>query len=95
MVQIKRRREATTLDPKTKKEIDDDSKIKEEVKKSEFTNYVEILEVKSFLVIARNRIDSDKAIEKILSSQDEIIGVKSLPKGYLYAVHTMKLRDGF
>lgn len=90
-----RRRRRADASSKAKKKVDKDIKISEEVKEKEFSNYVELFEVKKLFAKAKNRPDADKIVGKITNSMDEIENVKSVPKGYIYTIHKMIARDGF
>jgi len=62
---------------------------------TKFSNYVEVYKVEVYEVQARNKVDAEKALKKLLQSQDKID--KITPKrGTIYEGRVLKfeLRDG-
>jgi len=64
------------------------------VKKSEFSNPVEIYEKKIYEVKAKNRLDVERALKVLLQSQDIIVDVRP-KRGTIYEADVLifKMRD--
>jgi len=63
-----------------------------------FTDYVEVRELKTYEVNARNIQDAEAAVRSLISSQDEIVDVRSKRGrkfGYEIKVAHIVLRDGW
>ena len=59
----------------------------------EFRNAVEVYEIKTFEIKAKNKPDAEKAVLKAITSQDEIVEVRSERNGYKATVKKFVLRD--
>jgi len=61
----------------------------------ELSNAVEIYEVIHYEIKAKNKPDARRALEFLVSSQDIIVSLNSVSKGYLAIVHKLVMRDGW
>lgn len=67
-------------------------------KKYKYSDYVEVRELKVYEVNARNIQDAEAAVKSLISSQDEIVDVRSKRGrkfGYEVRVAHVVLRDGW
>ena len=56
-------------------------------------DHVEVFEIKTFEIKAKNKPDAEVAIKKAISSQDELIELKSERNFYKATVKIFVLRD--
>jgi len=61
----------------------------------ELSNEVEIYEVIHYEIKAKNKPDARRALEFFVSSQDKILSLNSVSKGYVAIVHRLVMRDGW